>query len=395
MNREFLLPDVGEGLIEADVVAWKVSVGDVVELNQPLVDIETAKAIVELPSPFAGIVVALHVAEGATVSVGEPLVTIADGDSDADAEPATAPREAVLIGFGVTPDAEAPLTRTRRSTLRSNSAALTDGVRTAPPVRALARERGVDLTTLVGTGPDGVITRDDVLAATPKERSAMKGVRKSMADAMTRSVHTMPQATVWVRVDVTPSLDQIAQLRANTSDAELRFSPLTLVAMAALDAIAHYPAINSFIDDATDDVVVRHTVNLGIAVNTDRGLLVPNVKDAQHLDVIGMARALTDLTTRARAGSMSLADMANTTFTITNVGPLGVDGGVAIVPPGTSAILCVGQVVKSPWVLNDQIVVRDVVELTMTFDHRHIDGALASSVVAHIAGYLREPPAPA
>jgi pyruvate dehydrogenase E2 component (dihydrolipoamide acetyltransferase) len=432
-QRDFLLPDVGEGLIEADVVTWKVQVGDRVVLNQVLVDIESAKAIVELPSPYVGVVVALHAKEGDTVAVGSPLVTI---EGEIEETPATSEkpqREAVLIGFGVAPEGDAPTTRTRRSTLAPSASRVdspstptvstgpASAVRAAPPVRQLAKQRGVDLATVTGTGPNGAITREDVERAVPneattapkspsvatrfvgrelaswdegerEERIAIKGLLKVMADAMTESALSAPQAALWVRVDVSATVARLASLRANPAYADLRFSPLTLVAMAVVDAARHFPGINSFFDAAANEVVVKRFMNLGIAVNAQRGLLVPNVKNADQLDLLGMARALTDLSDRAREGKTTPEEMANGTFTITNIGPFGIDGAIPMLPLGTGAILCVGSVVKSPWVVDDQLVVRDVVEISMTFDHRHIDGALASSVLAHIAAYLREPP---
>lgn len=432
-ERVFPLPDVGEGLIEADIVTWKVAVGDVVTLNQPLCDVETAKAVVELPSPYAGRVSALHGNAGDTVAVGEPLVTF-------DADPAAAStttvethstgevplenrREAVLIGYGVTNDDEV-VVRTGRRGRTTGAVTPANAVRTTPPVRLVAKQLGVDLAGVTGTGRDGLITREDVeRAVSPtrptrttapvsgpgttsrfvgrdlapwddgplEERIAVKGLLKSMADAMVQSVREAPQAAAWVRCDATKTVELLAGLKQHPNLAGVRLSPLTIVALALCDAARHYPGINSSFDDAAGEVVVRRRVNLGIAADTPRGLVVPNIKGADRLDLVAMAQALADLVDQARAGVTTPASMQNTTLTITNVGPFGIDGAVPLLPPGTGAILCVGQVAKAPWVVDDQVVVRHVVELSMAFDHRQIDGALASAVLAHVAAFVRDP----
>ena len=448
----FLLPDVGEGLIEAEIVVWKVAVGDVVTLNQPLVDVETAKAVVELPSPFAGVVMTLHAEVGDTVEVNAPLVSI---DAVREAAPHANEkqvvhdvadeqrREPVLIGYGVAhEEAVAPRRRRRGAvtapapvTSSSTPAATAVGqgdrstgapVRTTPPVRMLAKQLRVDLATLRGTGRDGIITREDVerahgrgdaeatapsqLVAMPRatsrfvgreiaswsegareERIAVKGVLKSMAEAMVESNAHQPQASVWTRVDATKTVELITGLKGHPHFEGVRLSALTVVALAVCDAARHFPGINSSFDGANNEVVVRRYVNLGIAADTPRGLVVPNIKDADRLDLTGMARQLTALVEKARDATTTPGDMAATTITITNVGPFGVDGAMAILPPGTGAIVCVGQVAKAPWIVDDVVVVRHVVELSMTFDHRQIDGALASRVLAHIGGFLEDP----
>ena len=439
MSREvFHLPDVGEGLIEADIVAWKVAVGDRVALNQPLADIETAKAVVELPSPYEGTVVELHGAVGDTVAVESPFVTFETSEAAPHAAPKEvvhgeedlARREPVLIGYGVSDEAGASTQRPRRShaeppaaTSAAAPASSARGpVRTTPPVRLLAKTLGVDLTRVAATGREGVVTRQDVERAanllTPaprvpsgptrrfagvdlaswdegprEERIALKGVVKTMAEAMTTSVRTQPQAVVWLRVDATKTTTLVRGLkeRAQSSGTGVRVSPLTIIALAVCDAIRHYPGINSSIDEERGEIVVRRVVNLGIAADTPRGLLVPNVKDADRLGVAEMARALSTLVDDARRSATTPADMSGGTFTITNVGPFGVDAAMAILPPGTGAILCVGAITPSPWVSEGELVVRDVVELALTFDHRQIDGALASLVIAHIGAFLEDP----
>ncbi len=455
MSKEiFLVPDVGEGLVEAEIVEWKVKVGDVVTLNQPLVDIETAKATVELPSPYAGTVVQLHGEVGDVMAVQTPLITfdIADaGDADSSVSPPThasdSPveerREAVLVGYGVAND-DAPVTRTRRRGAPDSPGAPSSSIpsadaletvsalspRSTPPVRLYAKQHGVELSAVTGSGRDGLITRDDVdramhrdnnvssaspartnvvptgplttsrfvgrelepWATGPKEeRIAVKGVLRSMADAMVQSAFSAPHAAAWLRVDATKTMELLTSLKRHPTMANVRLSPLTIVALAVCDAARHFPGINSSFDAASNEVVVRRSVNLGIAADTSRGLIVPNIKGADQLDLTAMANALSTLVEKARNGTTTPAEMLGTTMTITNVGPFGVDGAVAILPPGTGAIIAIGQIVKSPWVVDDQVVVRQVVEISMSFDHRQIDGALASAVLAHIGRFLSDP----
>ena len=458
MSEEiFLLPDVGEGLVEAEIVTWKVNVGDVVTLNQPLVDIETAKATVELPSPYAGTVVALHGKVGDVMEVHKPLITFdvgASGSAAPAAAPANAPvektptanegsvgegREAVLIGYGVANE-DAVVTRKHRrqgaaapAALAVPASASVDAItslapRSTPPVRLYAKQHGVDIETLRGTGRDGLITRNDVeqaLSGVPsgpsrvrapitgptttsrfvgrdleswatgakEERIAVKGVLRSMAEAMVQSAFTQPRAAVWVRVDATRTMDLLAALKQQPNLAGVRLSPLTIVALALCDAARHYPGINSSFDAAANEVIVRRSVNLGIAANTPRGLIVPNLKGADQLDLVAMAAALTVLVDKAREGTTTPNEMLGTTLSITNVGPFGVDAAIPILPPGTGAILAVGQIAKAPWVVDDEVVVRQVVELALAFDHRMVDGAMASAVLSHIGRYLHDPAA--
>ena len=451
-EKVFLLPDVGEGLVEAEIVEWKVAVGDRVELNQPLVDIETAKAVVELPSPFAGVVLTLHGAVGDVMEVDKPLITFDIGGADEPAAPpaavasATAPpvvpeaslvpeRQAVLVGYGVANE-EAVTTRTRRrqpptsgpAVTASSPARVESAPRSTPPVRLYAKQHGVDLAGLHGTGRDGAITRDDVeraLAPTTapparpmiapsgpttasrfvgrdlepwssgpaEERIPVKGVLKSMAEAMTQSALNTPRAAVWNRVDATRTMELVASLKHQSSLAGVRISPLTIIAMAVCDAARHFPGVNSSFDAAAGEVVIRRSVNLGIAADTPRGLIVPNVKGADRLDLVAMAEALTTLVEKARNGTTTPNEMLGTTISITNVGPFGVDAALPVIPPGTGAIVAVGQIAKRPWVVGDEVVARHVVELTMAFDHRQIDGALASKVIAHIGRFLEDPAA--
>jgi 2-oxoisovalerate dehydrogenase E2 component (dihydrolipoyl transacylase) len=459
-EQVFLLPDVGEGLVEAEIVTWKVSVGDVVTLNQPLVDIETAKATVELPSPYEGTVVALHGNVGDVMEVHKPLITFEVGgagsapavasEAATPAEPATeslgASREAVLVGYGVANEDGIATRKHRRGDSRVESPVSTPvasattsapapasaptafAPRSTPPVRLYAKQHGVDLATLAGTGREGLITRGDVeraLAGEPaaaprqsapvtgplttsrfvgrdiepwstgpkEERIPVRGVLRSMADAMVQSAFSAPHAAVWVRLDATKTMELLAALKQRPSLSNVRLSPLTIVAMALCDAARHFPGVNSSFDTEAAEVVVRRTVNLGIAADTPRGLIVPNIKGADQLDLVGMAQALNVLVEKARNGTTTPNEMIGTTITITNVGPFGVDAAMPILPPGTGAILAIGQIAKAPWVVNDEVVVRQVAEIAMSFDHRQVDGALASRVLGHVARYLEDPAA--
>jgi pyruvate dehydrogenase E2 component (dihydrolipoamide acetyltransferase) len=456
----FLLPDVGEGLVEAEIVTWRVNVGDVVTLNQPLVDIETAKATVELPSPYAGTVVKLHGNVGDVMEVHKPLITFDIGGAPGAAsaavaaeapvakeEPAKAAsigegREAVLVGYGVAnEDGVATRKHRRQGAPRPTAAeppsapapvATVSSVpalapRSTPPVRLYAKQHGVDLATLAGTGRDGLITRDDVEralsgapVATPartstplsgptttsrfvgrelaswatgpkEERIPVKGVLRSMSDAMVQSAFSAPHAAVWVTFDATKTMELLASLKKQPSLQDLRLSPLTIVALALCDAARHFPGINSSFDAAAGEVIVRRSINLGIAADTDRGLIVPNIKGADQFDLVAMAQALNVLVEKARNGTTTPNEMIGTTLTITNVGPFGVDAAVPILPPGTGVILAVGQIAKAPWVVNDEVVVRQVAQIAMAFDHRQVDGALASRALGHVARFLEDP----
>jgi pyruvate dehydrogenase E2 component (dihydrolipoamide acetyltransferase) len=456
----FLLPDVGEGLVEAEIVEWKVQVGDVVALNQPLVDIETAKATVELPSPYAGTILTLHGNPGDVMEVHQPLITFdvgGAGGSKAKAKTSTKPaptatideavaevtsdegRQAVLVGYGVANEDGVATRKHRRQGATPPAAAAPPAVaavtsstglapRSTPPVRLYAKQHGVDVAALRGTGPDGLITRDDVEralngSATPtpsarvsvpitgptttsrfvgreieswssgpkEERIPVKGVLRSMSEAMVQSAFSAPHAAVWVRVDATRTVELLESLKKHPGLAGVRLSPLTITALAVCDAARNFPGINSSFDSEAHEVIVRRSVNLGIAAATDRGLIVPNIKGADQLDLVGMANALNVLVEKARAGTTTPNEMIGTTLTITNVGPFAVDAAMPILPPGTGAILAIGQIAKAPWVVNDEVVVRHVVELAMSFDHRQIDGAMASAVLAHIGRFLSDP----
>jgi 2-oxoisovalerate dehydrogenase E2 component (dihydrolipoyl transacylase) len=470
---EFKLPDVGEGLTEAELVAWKVKEGDVVAINDIICDIETAKSIVELPSPFAGTVQKLMVAEGETVPVGTPIIAIGDGAA-AD-EPAEAPETPAMDIDLSNPAASGggegeslvgrnkadrgPVRRARkgpaapRSEAGANTqlqlqgafapggtqptdvdesdepavpatSARTDEVADAgavralakPPVRKLAKDLGVDLGTLTGSGDGGVITRADVEAAAGgsdaplvegggqgpsrnqgarETREPIKGVRKMMAQAMSQSAFTSPHVTEWITVDVTRTMEFVDRLKARREFREVKVSPLLVLARAVILAMRRTREINSFWDDAAQEVVYKSYVNLGIAAATPRGLVVPNIKDAEQLGLLELAAALNGLTATARDGKTQPAEMSGGTFTITNVGVFGVDAGTPIINPGESAILCFGAVRKQPWVVTeggeDRIVPRQITTLALSFDHRHIDGEKGSRFLADVAGILEDP----
>jgi 2-oxoisovalerate dehydrogenase E2 component (dihydrolipoyl transacylase) len=455
-RREFRLPDVGEGLTEADIVTWRVKPGDTVTINQIIVDIETAKAVVELPSPYAGVVAALLVPEGETVDVGTPIIAVdvpgaAGGGTPVAAPPARpepepvpvpvptdpaviaaegprpssedlvppvpppAERQAVLVGYGVKAGAttrrprKAPagigsVAETRPATANGAAGAHVS-VLAKPPVRKLARELGVDLGGLAGTGPAGSITRDDVqqaagapaprvAAAAPglrDERIPVRGVRKHTAAAVAASARQAPHVTEFLQIDVDATVEAVGRLRELPEFAGVRVSPLLLVARALLTAVARHPMINSTWDEDAQEIVVKHYVNLGIAAATDRGLVVPNIKGAEGLDLPALAGALADLAATARAGRASPADLSGGTITITNVGVFGVDSGTPIITPPEAAILAFGQIKDAPWVVDGQLAVRKVTTLSLSFDHRIVDGDLGSAVLRDIGAMLHDP----
>lgn len=407
--REFPLPDVGEGLTEAEIVSWRVAVGDVVEVNQPIVDIETAKAVVELPCPFAGTVAALLVAPGQVVPVGTPIMAVQVSVVGHELQ-----REAVLVGYGV----EHGSGRRRRLSSRRPAEvvvpapavpATTHAGRplAKPPVRALARQMGIDLTTVTATGPYGDVTRDDLTRTAAHvahegaqarpvrgQRIPVRGVQRLMAQAMVRSVSTAPQVTEWLDVDVTGTVQLVDHMRRHPAFAGLKPTPLTVVAAAMVNAITRTPLINSsWVDlpDGSSEIEVYSHVNLGIAVASERGLVVPNVRDAGSLSLSGLARAIGELTQRARRGELTPADSVEGTITVTNVGVFGIDGGTPILVPGEAAILATGRIIDRAWVSNGGLCVRPVMQLSLTFDHRIVDGEAGSIFLADVAAFLQSP----
>jgi 2-oxoisovalerate dehydrogenase E2 component (dihydrolipoyl transacylase) len=435
--KEFKLPDVGEGLTEADIVSWHVKPGDQVEVNQIIVEIETAKAVVELPSPWDGTVARLLADEGQTVDVGVPIIAIDVAASPdfsersplpapatepapaAEATPDLAPpqpqpqpdkpqRQAVLVGYGVKASST---TRRARKTVPEIAAPPVSAARALakPPVRRLAKDLGVSLAELAGTGPGGSVTRDDVQRAASdttvrsvsvvqngagtgrEERIGVRGVRKHMAAAMVASAFTAPHVTEFLQVDVTETMAALRRVRDLPEYAGVRASPLLFVARALLAAVARHPLINSSWDDDAEEIVVKHYVNLGIAVAAERGLIVPNLKDADALTLPELARGLQTLTETGRAGKATPADLAGGTITITNVGVFGVDSGTPILSPGETGILAFGQVKDTPWVVDGQLAVRQACTLSLSFDHRIVDGALGSAVLRDVGAMLEDP----
>src|SRR5262252_1215952 len=483
--KQFKLPDVGEGLTEADIVTWKVKPGDWVSVNQVIVEIKTAKSLMKLPSPFERMITDLLVAEGQTVDVRTPIISVdvsadtpatttaesgphgtvpagttpsgtapttsaeaagravedlvpsppEEGASEPGIEGSPAPkieRQAVLVGYGVKLGTttrrarkgssagggsragrlpEQPVAPSTAATGGNGSAAAPERPMAKPPVRKLAKDLGVDLAALTGSGPEGTITREDVQAAAAgpetagapaaqpalavvaggEERIPIKGVRKHTAAAVTASAFTAPHVTEFLQIDVTETMSAVQRLRELPEFEGLRPSPLLLVAKALMVAVARHPMINSSWDESAQEIVVKHYVNLGIAAATSRGLLVPNIKNAHALSLPGLARALSELATTARDGKTPPADQTGGTITITNVGVFGVDTGTPILTPGETAILALGQVKEAPWVHEGALAVRQVTTLALSFDHRIVDGDLGSAVLRDIGAMLTDP----
>lgn len=455
----FLLPDLGEGLSEAEIVEWRVAVGDVVTVDQSVVEVETAKAVVDVPCPYAGRVVALHGAAGEVRPVGQPLITIAPLAGDEPAGHATYREEEragsgnVLIGYGTghggqgrrrrrprlvaapepappTPAAMPPATPsgTRAATPPATpgpAAATPAGVADrphgaaaplviSPIVRRLAREHGLDLATLRGTGPGGVVRRADVEAAatqvaTPAARLAavpdepvtaaapgaqdlvipLTGIRKVIADKLSRSRREIPEVTIWVDVDATGLLETRAAINAATPDAPV--SILALLARICLSGLRRYPQLNARVDTEGQRIVQPAGVHLGIAAQTDRGLVVPVLRDAQRLTTAELAAELAVTTTAARAGTLPPARLTGGTFTLNNYGVFGVDGSTPIINHPEAALLGVGRIVDKPWVLDGQLAVRKVTQLSLTFDHRVCDGGVAGGFLRHVADCVERP----
>ena len=471
--REFKMPDVGEGLTEAEILKWYVQPGDTVTDGQVVCEVETAKAAVELPIPFDGAVHELRFEEGSTVDVGTPIITVDTNPSSGEPAPAatapaaTAPadaappetgeadepepegRQPVLVGYGVStsstkrrprkrPEGEVPAPASEPEPVPAPAADSAPGVNghgsaapapasgerplAKPPVRKLAKDLGVDLTSVAPTGPDGVVTREDVHAAASAAPSApaaeapaaaagsagsaeeapvadsaretripVKGVRKATAQAMVTSAFTAPHVTEFVTVDVTRTMKLVRELKQDPDMEGVRVNPMLLVAKAFLLAIGRHPEVNSSWDEERQEIVHKHYVNLGIAAATPRGLIVPNIKDAQDKSLTELASGLSELVTTARDGRTSPAAMSGGTVTITNVGVFGIDTGTPILNPGESAILAFGQIREQPWVHKGKVKPRHVTTLALSFDHRLVDGELGSRVLADVAGVLERP----
>ncbi len=456
MIAEFRLPDLGEGLTEAEVVQWMVEPGDTVSLNQTLAEVETAKAVVELPSPYEGTVATLHAGAGDTVLVGAPLIAFdvagAEPERASGADVADAGEEKAepnLVGYGAAPASSGRPARRARRGAPSDAAARADAAviaaaphdalppsvaeptigerpRSTPPVRAHAKRLGVDLALVAAEVGDRVITRSDVdayaervgpaasvVAPAPRVEPApseqhllapsgpsgdraqtripVKGVRKATAQAMVRSAFTAPHVTTFHTVDVTATMELIDQLRADRSLSDHRIGPLVLVAKAVCLALGRNPSLNATWDEAAGEIIENHYVDLGIAAATERGLIVPIIRDAERLSLTGMADALQQLTQTARTGKTSPAELAGGTFSITNIGVFGIDAGTPILPPGQSGILAVGAVRRQPWEYRGEIALRQMMTLSVSFDHRLVDGAEGSRFLKDVADLLEQP----
>lgn len=412
---DFRLPDVGEGLTEAEIVTWFVEPGDAVTVNQVIVAIETAKAVVELPCPVAGVVAAVHVDAGIVVRVGTPIVSIRPQGAlanldDADTGSDDAPSGAVLVGYGIPAPDEVDQDSGRRRRRRSAGEPLPSvppvatpiaRARAKPQVRKLARTLGVDLETIAARGPHGDITRADVLARAqespgdveamaPGDRLvAVRGVQRAMADAMVRSAFSIPHAMVWRDVDVTRSEELVRSLRAAPGFTGTRVTFLSVAALGVVSMVRAYPDLQALWTD--EGILHRSAINLGIAVDSPRGLLVPNIKNAHAMPPREFTQALNHLVSTAREGACTTGDLTGGSITITNIGVFDVDGGSPIINPGESAIVALGSVAQRPWVVEDRVVPRAVMTLSMSFDHRVIDGATASRALSELASFLADP----
>ncbi|OPX13345.1 dihydrolipoamide acetyltransferase family protein [Mycobacterium sp. AT1] len=440
MNEQiFLLPDLGEGLTEADIVDWKVQVGETVAIDQVVVEVETAKASVEVPIPFEGTVLTLHGDAGTTVHVGRPLITIAarvDGPSAAEGEPlVTAAHEKyrteeragsgnVLIGYGTSEE-----TRRRRRRVTPNNGA--DGRIAAdspvassqsshaaptrvisPLVRKLARENGIDVAVLSPSAPGGVITRADVERALPsgtppvtlpraaaivdtggahrEVRVPIKGLRKVVADKLSTSRREIPDATTWVDVDASELLSARRSINAALPDDE-KIGVLALLARLALTALTKYPELNSTVDTTRDEIVQFGHVHLGIAAQTPRGLIVPVIQHADSLTTVALAQQLRETTRLAKEGKVPPSRLSGGTFTLNNYGVFGVDGSSSIINHPEAAILGVGRIIDKPWVVNGELSVRKVTQISLSFDHRVCDGGAAGGFLRLFADYVENP----
>ncbi|MEV6104449.1 dihydrolipoamide acetyltransferase family protein [Streptomyces sp. NPDC051940] len=426
--REFALPDLGEGLTEAEIVRWLVEVGDVVAIDQPVVEVETAKAMVEVPCPYGGVVTARFGEPGEEVPVGAALVTVAVGASQASsvAAPASSADAAdegsgnVLVGYGTSASGAARRRRVRRpaeaaaaAPVKAAAAVVTAAPAEAsaavavisPLVRRLAREHGLDLASVPGSGPEGLILRADVekavaaahtpvavaVAAAPvagAERIPLRGVRGAVAEKLSRSRREIPDATTWVDADAT---EFMAVRRAMNAAGGPKVSVLGLLARICTAALARHPELNATVDLAAREIVRLPAVHLGFAAQTERGLVVPVVRDAHTLSAARLTAEMGRLTDSARAGTLSPADLTGGTFTLNNYGVFGVDGSTPIINHPEAAMLGVGRIVPKPWVHEGELAVRQVVQLSFTFDHRVCDGGTAGGFLRYVADCVEQP----
>jgi 2-oxoisovalerate dehydrogenase E2 component (dihydrolipoyl transacylase) len=441
--KEFKVPDLGEGLTEAEIVNWLVKPGDTVDLNQPLVEVETEKAIVEVPSPYAGTIKELRGEVGERVAVGSTFVVFEVSGGESDKPESAGSRKEVLVGYGpeeggskrrkdrkigrrkeesAEPEAtpEPVAEKTAPDTAHSGNGSGKVRALATPPVRKLARELGVDIDSIDGSGPGGRVTREDVQsaaasepaassqpapaasskAATPvKTRSAsgeperipVRSIRRTIAERMVHAKTTIPHVTEWVQIDATELMRLRAQLKPAAEEQGVKLSPLPLVAKALVAALRSYPNVNSHWNSDGPEIIVYPNVNLGIAADTDRGLLVPVVKNADQMNVFEIATEIARLVELARTGKAAPGDLGGGTITITNVGSFGMESGTPVINAPEAAILALGAVVKRPWVVNDEVVARDVMTIALTFDHRILDGAYAGRFLRHLGDLIETP----
>jgi 2-oxoisovalerate dehydrogenase E2 component (dihydrolipoyl transacylase) len=417
-NEIFRLPDLGEGLTEAALIRWLVAPGDTVRVDQPIAEVETAKSVVELPSPFAGTVAALHGAEGDTLAVGAPLLEVTDaaGAVAADVEKEAYRQEEragsgnVLIGYGTSGHSGG--TRRRkpvRATVAASAVSTSTTNRTrpvavrSPIVRRLARDEGLDLHSIPATGADGAVTRGDVLRALSVRQPATSGeliaglavarreplgmLRKAVGAKLSRSRAEIPEATVWVDVDAT----DLWTLRAAMAVDGRSPSFTAILAKYVLLALAAYPALGGRLSDDGTELIEFAGVNLGVATDTPRGLMVPVVRNAHELSIAELDAELRRVAESARGGTATPEQLAGSTFTLNNYGSLGVDGSAAIINHPEVAILGVGRMLERPWVIGGEIVPRRIVQLSLVFDHRVCDGGYAAGFLRTIVDAIEHP----
>jgi len=396
--RDFLMPDLGEGLTEGEINRWLVAEGDVVVVDQPVAEITTEKAVVEVPTPFAGRVATLHGSAGDSIAVGSPLISI-----EVAGAPASAASGNVLVGYGTSESAP----RSRRSAPPApvgGPRATVAQPPASPLVRRRAAELGIDLSTITGTGPGGMVTQADLERAsssvatpapdaTPEPisggtRTRLTGVDRISAERLTRSHHEAPAATAWLTADAT----RVMAIRSELAESSgVRVTPFAVILALCVRALGRFPRLNAHFDTQSNEIVTFDSVQLGVAVQTERGLVVAVIRDAQHRTPVDLSNQLNRLATAARDGSIDAAELRGSTFTVSNFGAFGVDGGTAIINPPEAAILGVGQIATRPWVVDGAVVPRSLVQLSLVFDHRIADGGLAGGFIRHLADLIEAP----
>lgn len=383
------MPDLGEGLIEAEIVRWLVAVGDTIAVDQPVAEVETAKAVVEVPSPFAGTVAALHAIEGERVQVGAPLLSV----EVATAGPSSG-SGSVLVGYGTGGSRGRSRRHQGRPAERGSQPA--QPPKAKPPVRKLAKDLGVDLDEVTGSGPEGLVTRDDIRAAALEpaaERVPLRGVRGAIAEKMATSRREIPEAAAWVDCDAT-GLCRLRE-RLNIDQPQVPgavpISPLAIILRACVAGLKQFPSLNASLDAERGEIILHRHVNLGVATHTDRGLLVPVIRDAHRMSMLQIAAELGRLARTARDGSIKPTALVGSTFTVSNYGSFGVDGGNPVINFPEAAILGVGRITDRPWVHKGVVKPRKVMQLSIAFDHRLCDGADAAGFLRLIANCVERP----